>query len=95
MTCLLFKDRVGYRGQRYEVRFKDETGTERVFGWQNEPKAGLAQAARLHPGWTAVQVVDLCTCNIDKSRRRAHIASCQIRIRQNEESNVQTQRPRA
>lgn len=57
MTCNLFKDRVGYKGQKYEVRFKDESGVERVFGWQNEDSGGLASAARLHPGWTHVRVV--------------------------------------
>ena len=57
MTCDLFKDRVGYKGQKYEVRFTDEDGKEHVFGWQNEPKGGLAEAAALHPGWSNVRVV--------------------------------------
>jgi hypothetical protein len=57
--CDLFKDRVGYKGQKYEVRFTDEDGKERVFGWQNEPRGGLADAVRLHPGWTKVRVVKI------------------------------------
>lgn len=78
MACNLFKDRVGYRGQRYEVQFNDENGDTKTFGWQNEPSGGLAEAAALHPGWNMVRVVDLCTCNIDGSRRRKHLASCAI-----------------
>lgn len=77
--CGLFENRVGYKGQRYEVRFLDEYSMERVFGWQNQPKGGLAQSAKLHPGWSKVRVVDLCTCEIDKSRRKNHLASCEIR----------------
>lgn len=55
--CDLFKDRVGYKGQKYEVRFTDEAGVDRRFGWQNEAEGGLAEAAKLHPGWTNVRVV--------------------------------------
>jgi hypothetical protein len=47
MSCGLFKDRVGYKGQKYEVRFTDEDGKERVFGWQNQPEGGLAKSARI------------------------------------------------
>jgi hypothetical protein len=54
--CDLFQDRVGYKGQKYEVRFTED-GVEKVFGWQNEPSGGLADAAALHPGWTKVRVV--------------------------------------
>ena len=78
--CSLFENRVGYRGQRYEVRFTNEDGEEKVFGWQNERDGGLEKSARLHPGWSKVRVVDLCTCNIDKTRRKRHLASCQMRF---------------
>lgn len=57
MACGLFKDRVGYKGQKYEVRFTDEDGKDCVFGWQNEPEGGLAKSASLHPGWSNVRVV--------------------------------------
>jgi hypothetical protein len=57
--CDLFKDRVGYKGQKYEVRFRDEEGMDRIFGWQNEPEGGLAKAAALHPGWSDVRVVEI------------------------------------
>jgi hypothetical protein len=66
--CNLFHNKVGYRGQRYEVRYTDEQGAEHVFGWQNQPKDGLAKAARLHPGWSKVRVVDL-----EKEARRATV----------------------
>lgn len=81
MACNLLKDKVGYKGQRYEVRFTDEEGVERVFGWQNENSLGLVEAANLHPGWSEVHVVDLCTCKIDKTRRKQHLASCEIEKR--------------
>lgn len=57
--CDLFKSRVGYRGQKYEVRFTDADGKECVFGWQNEAMGGLAEAAVLHPGWTNVRIVEV------------------------------------
>jgi len=47
-------------GQRYEVRYKDGLGLERIFGY-----AGTAECAQkmvdvilLHPSWTAVQLID-------------------------------------
>lgn len=47
-------------GQRYEVRYKDGLGLERIFGY-----AGTAEGAQkmvdvilLHPSWTAVQLID-------------------------------------
>ena len=57
--CALLKNRVGYRGQRYEVRYTDECGVVRVAGWQQQPKGGLVNAIRLHPGWSKVHAVDL------------------------------------
>lgn len=56
MTCQLLKDKVGYRGQKYEVHFSED-GVDRIFGWQNESSGGLAEAAVLHPGWTDVRVI--------------------------------------
>lgn len=58
MNCDRFKDRVGYKGQKYEIRFIDkETGKERVFGWQNESKGGLADACRKAPWAKNVRIV--------------------------------------
>ena len=55
--CDRFKDRVGYKGQKYEVRFTRD-GEEHVMGWQNESSGGLAEAAKLMPGVTSVRVVE-------------------------------------
>ena len=57
--CANMNDRVGYRGQKYEVRFTDENGNDRVFGWQNQPAGGLADAAAMHPGWGNVRVIEV------------------------------------
>jgi hypothetical protein len=56
MACNYFKDRVGYRGQKYEVRYTRD-GEEKVMGWQNQPSGGLEDAAKLMPGVTATRVV--------------------------------------
>jgi hypothetical protein len=58
--CDRFKDRVGYRGQKYEVRFTRD-GEEHVMGWQNESEGGLAKAGKLMPGVTAVRIVEVKT----------------------------------
>ena len=55
--CHRFDGRVGYRGQKYEVRFV-RNGKESVFGWQNESSGGLADAAKLMPGVTNVRIVE-------------------------------------
>jgi hypothetical protein len=51
MTCDRFKDRVGYKGQKYAVLANKEDGTETQLGWQNgeslEAWAGLARAWHL------------------------------------------------
>jgi len=54
--CDRFKGRVGYQGQKYEVRFTRD-GEEHVFGWQNEAEGGLADSAKLMPGVTSVRIV--------------------------------------
>lgn len=57
--CDRFKDRVGYKGQKYEVRFTDkDTGKECVFGWQNESEGGLANACRSAPWAEDVRVIE-------------------------------------
>lgn len=62
--CDRFKDRVGYKGQRYAVIFADEDGKNCLYGWQNESDGGLANSARLHPGWSNVRVVRVIgTCD--------------------------------
>lgn len=51
MACDRFKDRVGYRGQKYEVLADKENGTVTRLGWQNGPDLRawepLAKAWRL------------------------------------------------
>ena len=59
MTCRLLDGKVGYRGQKYEVRYTRDD-EEHVFGWQNERSCGLADAAKMMPGVTAVSVVRVC-----------------------------------
>lgn len=65
MSCVVCgkwgcKDHVGYKGQRYEVRARRDDGVGFPVGWTNEPDGGaIAEAARLHPSWTDVRVVDL------------------------------------
>jgi hypothetical protein len=56
MVCDRFKDRVGYKSQKYEVRFTRD-GVEHVMGWQNEASGGLENSAKLMPGVTATRVV--------------------------------------
>jgi hypothetical protein len=58
--CDRFKGRVGYRGQKYEIRFTRD-GEEHVMGWQNESEGGLAKAAKLMPGVTAVRIIEVKT----------------------------------
>ena len=42
MTCDRFKDRVGYKGQKYVVvATPADGGAEQQIGWQNEPFGGL------------------------------------------------------
>ena len=62
--CDRFADRVGYKGQKYAVLFKDEDGKNCIYGWQNEPDGGLAKSAALHPGWTDVRIVPVDSDNL-------------------------------
>jgi hypothetical protein len=61
--CDRFKNRVGYKGQKYAVMFT-EGEVDRVFGWQNEPEGGLTEAAALYPGWSNVRVVRVTKCDV-------------------------------
>ena len=53
--CDRFKDRAGYKGQKYAVYFTRD-GAEQLMGWQNEPEGGLAKAAALMPGVTGTRI---------------------------------------
>lgn len=49
----------GDKGQRYEVRYKDGKGQERVAGWTNREDGGqLVTMVKMHPVWHSPQVVD-------------------------------------
>ena len=57
MSCNKFN--VGYKGQRFEVRYTRDEETK-VFGWTNERDGGvLADSAKLMPGVVKVEVIDL------------------------------------
>lgn len=50
---------VGDCGQRYEVRYIDDDGDEKVFGWTNEADGGaLVKSITAHPVWHSPRVVD-------------------------------------
>jgi len=50
----------GDHGQRYEVRYRDGKGTERVFGWAGKPEGArlMVDAIRKHPVWYWPRIVD-------------------------------------
>lgn len=45
------------KGQRYEVRYKDDEGIERVMGWADESE-NLVKAIELHPSYHSPRVID-------------------------------------
>lgn len=50
---------VGDLGQRYEVRYTDDDGVEKVFGWTNEADGGaLVSSIELNPSMHSPRVVD-------------------------------------
>jgi hypothetical protein len=59
--CDLFKERVGYRGQRYEHScLSDDEDRRIVLGWsdtQNDP--AFANMVDLRPGFSQYECVDL------------------------------------
>ena len=65
MSCLMCGDwackkHVGYKGQRYEVRYTDSEGKDCLFGWTNDAEGGVfVTSIEMHPGWSNPRVVDL------------------------------------
>jgi hypothetical protein len=65
MSCVLCgkwdcKDHVGYKGQRYEVRYIDGDGVEQVMGWTNDANDNaFTDAIKAHPVWHSPKIVDL------------------------------------
>ncbi len=55
------KIKTGDNGQRYEIRYTDSKGKQKVFGWANDP-AAFVQSIILNPSMNSPVVVD----------RRAH-----------------------
>ncbi len=52
--------RVGDKGQRYEVRYKDGKNVEHVMGWAGTQAGAqtLSDAIDKHPVWHSPQIVD-------------------------------------
>lgn len=49
--------KVGDKRQRYEVRYTDAKGVQRVMGWADDPK-NLVEAIELHPSFHSPKVID-------------------------------------
>lgn len=45
------------KGQRYEVRAKDEAGKQVIIGWADDPK-NLVESVKLHPSLSDPDVID-------------------------------------
>ena len=53
------KFNVGDKGQRYEVRYTDSKGIEKVFGWTKDPKGGaFVKSINLNPSMSNPRVID-------------------------------------
>ena len=50
-------EKLGDKGQRYEIRAQDEDGQEFVVGWGETPDAWEAAIAA-HPSWHSRRVID-------------------------------------
>ena len=50
-------DQLGDKGQRYEIRCRNEAGEEIVVGWSNDPDA-FCKAIELHPSRNQRRVID-------------------------------------
>lgn len=51
--------RTGDLGQRYEVRYIDADGAEKVLGWTSRADGGnLARGLTVHPVWKLSRVID-------------------------------------
>jgi hypothetical protein len=57
--CMGDRERVGDRGQRFEVRYLDGDELEHVIGWTTDPAGGgLVEVINKHPVWHAPRVID-------------------------------------
>ena len=49
--------KIGDRGKRYEVRYIDTKGNEKVMGWAEDPE-NLVKVIKLHPTYHSPKVID-------------------------------------
>jgi hypothetical protein len=61
--CDVFKERVGYRGQKFEHScFDDDQDRRRVLGWSNtKDDPAFVAMVKHRPGWSQYQCVELQT----------------------------------
>ena len=66
--------KVGDKGQRYEVRYKDNEGTERILGWAeiSDEVDNLKKCIELHPSFYSPRVID----RRRKRRRKNRCKGC-------------------
>lgn len=64
VICDSFKNRSGYKRQKYAV-FYTRDGEEHRMGWQNESSGGLEDAAKLMPDVTSTRVAEVECCQIE------------------------------
>ena len=57
--------KVGDKGQRYEVRYKDSEGAEKVMGFADDPEL-LVEAIELHPSMHSPKVIDRQAAKAEK-----------------------------
>ena len=57
MKEMTFLERIGDKGQRYEIRAIQNDGEEVRIGWSDDPE-GFARAVKLHPGLKGRRVID-------------------------------------
>jgi len=52
--------KVGDKGQRYEVRYKDEQDNEKIAGWAGNATgaADFVKAIQLHPSFHSPKIID-------------------------------------
>ena len=50
-------EKIGDKGQRYEIRCQDADGETFVIGWAEKPDA-FTEAVELHPAWHSREVID-------------------------------------
>ena len=59
-VCGRMEGRIGDKGQRFEIRYKDGKGDEHVMGWVGTEQGArtMADAINKHPTWNSPRIVD-------------------------------------